>query len=99
MPRQAMLVELFHEWIRIKLFYIPNTRLLPETFEEHHRTNHSRYTCGITYTLHACFEVCLMMAAIIVDIISTFLSVFCSTDTATNTCLTFIVLTKILWVR
>ena len=38
MPRQSLLIELFHERIRIKFFYIVYTRTLPFAFEEHHGT-------------------------------------------------------------
>ena len=93
MPRQSLLIELFHERIRIKFFYIVYTRTLPFAFEEHHGTDHSRNTGGVADSLHTCFLVSFLMAAVVVDIVSTFFSVFDATDTATDRGFTFIVLT------
>ena len=57
MPRQTLLVELFHEGIGVKLFYVPHTGPAPQTLEEHHGTNHGRHTGGVAHALHACLLV------------------------------------------
>ena len=48
---------------------------------------------SVADSLHTCFLVSFLMAAVVVDIVSTFFSVFDATDTATDRGFTFIVLT------
>lgn len=99
MPRQSLLVELFHERIRIKLLYVPYARLAPQTFEEHHCTNHGGHTCCVAYALHASLLVSLLMRAVVINIICALLAVFQSADTAAYACLAVIVLAEILRIR
>ena len=40
MPWQALLVQLLHEGIRIKLLDVPDTRLLPDAFHEQLGADH-----------------------------------------------------------
>src|SRR3712207_8070297 len=51
-PRQSLLVQLLHERIRIELFNVPNAGLTPQTFAEHHRSNHSRYAGSVRSEEH-----------------------------------------------
>ena len=53
MPRQTLLVQLFHEGVGIEFLDIVNAWLLPQALAEHHGTNHSWHTRGIAYALHA----------------------------------------------
>ena len=69
MPRQALLVELFHKRVRIEFLDIPYPRLFPQSLEEHHGTNHGRYTGGIAYALHAGFLVGFLVATVVVYIL------------------------------
>ena len=47
MPRQTLLVQLFHEWIGVELLDIVDAWLLPQTFAEHHSTNHGGNARGV----------------------------------------------------
>ena len=54
-PRQSLLVELFHEWIWIKFLNIPNAWLLPKPEHEHACTNHGWNASCVADALHASF--------------------------------------------
>src|SRR3712207_9179884 len=84
-PRQSLLVQLLHERIRIELFNVPNAGLTPQTFAEHHRSNHSRYAGSVAHSLHACLFKSVLMLAVVIYIIGVFLAIFQTTDAATDT--------------
>jgi len=69
MPWQSLFVQLFHKRIGIKFLDIMYSRLAPQPFEEHHSTDHSRYTGSITYSLRTCFFISGFMATIVVYVI------------------------------
>ena len=99
MPRQALLVELLHEWIGVELLDVVNAWGVPQTLAEHHSTNHGRYTSGVAYPLHASLLVGCAMAAVVVYIVGVLLAILANTTNATaDGGFTFIVLTQVLWV-
>src|SRR3712207_8510454 len=51
-PYTTLFRSLLHERIRIELFNVPNAGLTPQTFAEHHRSNHSRYAGSVAHSLH-----------------------------------------------
>ena len=99
MPRQSLLIELFHERIRIKFFYIVYTRTLPFAFEEHHSTNHGWNSGSVAYTLRTGFFVCCFVTTIVVHVISYFFAIFQPFDTATDRRLSGVVFTQITRIR
>ena len=99
MPRQTLLVELFHEWIWIELLNVPYTRLAPQALEEHHCTNHGRNTSGVAYALHTSLLVGSLVRAVVVYIVCLLLAVLKATDAATDRCLTVVVLAEVLRIR
>ena len=84
-------LEIAEQLIRIELFYVVYTRAFPLTFEEHHGSDHCRNSGGVAHSLHTCFPVSFLMAAIVVYIISTFLAIFQTTDTTTDRGFSFVV--------
>ena len=96
MPRQSLFVQLFHEGIGVEFFYIPYTRAFPQTFKEHHGSNHGRYACCVAYPLHTSFLVGCLMAAVIIYVICTLLTVLQSTDTTSDRGFSVVVLAQVL---
>ena len=92
-PRQTLLVELFHEWIGVEVFHIPNSGFTPKSLEEHHRANHGWYTGGIAYALHTCLLVSFLVLAVVIYIIGVLFAIFETTDAASDGGFTIIVLT------
>ena len=96
MPGQPLLVELFHEWIRVEVLDIPYARLAPDTLEEHHGAYHGGHTGGIAYALHACLLISLLVLAVVVDIVGVFLAGLDAADAATDRGLAVVVLAQVL---
>ena len=92
MPRQSLLVKLFHERIGIEFLHVPYARFLPQAFEEHHGANHGGNAGCVAHALHACFLVSFLVAAIVVYIIGVFLAVLQTADTATDGGFAFVIL-------
>ena len=98
MPRKALTIKLFHEWVWVKLLDIMHAWLVPESFEEHHGTYHGWHTSCVADALHACLLVCGLMRAVIIYIICVLLTAFEATDATAYARLTIVVLAKVLWV-
>ena len=90
---------MLHEWIWVKLLYVPYARLLPDALQEHHRTDHGWHTGGIAYALHTGLVVSLLVLAVVISVIGALLAIFLATDAATDSCFAVLVLAEILWVR
>ena len=98
-PRQTLFVQLLHEWIWIKVFYIPYARTLPDALEEHHRTNHGGYAGGVAYALHTGLEIGLAVAAVVPDIVGVLLAVVAdATDAAADGGLAVVIFAELLGV-
>ena len=96
-PRQPLLVQLFHEWIGIELLDVVDARFLPQTLTEHHGTNHGGNTRGVGYALHARLLVGSTVRAVVIDIIGVLLAIVANaTDAAADRGLAFVVLAQIL---
>lgn len=101
LPRQALLVEHVHERIRVQLFSVPNTWLIPDTLQYHGSANHSWNAGGVGDRLRTNFRVTLFVITDVVNVVG-FLTgtVFCLTGCdVTNTGFTFCQLTQITWIR
>ena len=68
LPRQAVLVQGLHEWIRVELFHIEDALATPLARQHHLGTNHRRHTRRITDCLGLHFLVALLVVADIVDV-------------------------------
>ena len=84
MPGQSLLVKLFHERIGIELLYVPYTRSLPQTFEEHHGANHGRNTGGVSNSLGANFFVAFFMVTDVVEVVGFVLAVLFAAEDAAD---------------
>lgn len=99
-PRQSVFVQLCHEWIWIEVFHVPNAWASPLSCAEHHRTDHGRNSCGVTYTLHAGLFESLLVATVVVYVVGECLAIFADTfDSTTDAGLSLVVLSQILRVR
>ena len=47
LPRQAMLVQRFHERVRVELLHVENALSFPYALQYHHCANHRRHACCI----------------------------------------------------
>lgn len=89
MPGQAALVELFHEWIRIALFHVPDAWLEPFTGRQHGAPDGRRYASRVADSLGFDLGEALLVIADVVDENLTRLAVFDAGDFATDAGLAF----------
>lgn len=72
-----------------------NSRFFPDSFEIHHCSDSSRYSCSIADSLGSRLCICSFVAAIIINIIGLSLPILNTFNPASNRCFALVILSKL----